>query len=126
MGIDLDNESQQKDGFIRKSEELLCILGPDDRKITTDLNQHDDSRDLITVLHIVLLLWKKGKKNEIMKILRETGFGNSDIFYRVAQAISETLPYTSQEKKLIEGFLAGKNRISEEIGKEKEQQKLFE
>ena len=126
VGIDLDNESQQKDGFIRKSEELLCILGPDDRKITTDLNQHDDSRDLITVLHIVLLLWKKGKKNEIMKILRETGFGNSDIFYRVAQAISETLPYTSQEKKLIEGFLAGKNRISEEIGKEKEQQKLFE
>lgn len=34
------------------------------------------------------------------------------------QAISETLPNESKEKKLLDGFLAGKERLREEITKE--------
>jgi len=37
----------------------------------------------------------------------------------VAQAIAETLPNESKEKKLLEGFLSGKEKIKEEI-KEKD------
>ena len=36
-------------------------------------------------------------------------------FYRVAQAISETLLNESKEKKLLDGFLAGRQRVSDEI-----------
>jgi len=78
------------------------------------------------VLHMALLLWQKGDREALVDLLSETGLGNKDSFYRVAQAISETLPKESQEKKLIEGFLAGKERLSSETKKINVQKRLFE
>lgn len=57
-----------------------------------------------------------------MEVLAETGFGKSEAFYRVAQAISESLAKTSpesREKKLLDGFLGGKERIKSEITRTK-------
>jgi len=67
------------------------------------------------VLHYVLLLWKEGRRDEMKKVLNDSGFGSKDAFYRVAQAISETLPNDSKEKKLLDGFLSGKERLLSEI-----------
>jgi hypothetical protein len=39
----------------------------------------------------------------------------SEAFYRIAQAISETLSVESKEKKLLDGFLAGKEKVKEEV-----------
>ncbi len=119
VGIDLPHE--WNDGFIQKDKQFVRVLGPEDR----DAEDFDDSKEMVDVLHHALLLWKKGKSDEILKILKETGFGKSDVFYRVAQAISESLPNESKEKKLLEGFLQGKQRISEDIAKESEQSRLF-
>ena len=58
-------------------------------------------------------------------ILKKSGYGNSESFYRVAQSISETLSNSSTEKKLIEGFLAGKERIIQDMGEEVSQSKLI-
>ena len=63
----------------------------------------------------MLLLWEKGKRNEIVALLEKSGYGKSDAFYRVAQTISETLTDESKEKKLLDGFLPGKMRLQEEI-----------
>ena len=41
--------------------------------------------------------------------------GYKDVFYRVAQAISETLPLESKEKKLLDGFLSGKEKLMNEL-----------
>ena len=49
------------------------------------------------------------------RILTNSGFGVKDSFYRVAQAISETLPKDSKEKKLLDGFLSGKEGIISEM-----------
>ena len=49
------------------------------------------------------------------EVLAETGWGNKDAFYRVAQAISETLPLESKEKKLLDGFLSGKEKLMNEL-----------
>ena len=57
--------------------------------------------ELIDILHKTLLLWEKGKRDEIIELLKESGHGNSEAFYRVAQAISETLPKENKEKKLL-------------------------
>jgi hypothetical protein len=81
---------------------------------------------LIDVLHNVLTLWKKGSGDEILKVLRETGFGKGDVLYLVAQAVSESLPNGSKEKKLLEGFLQGRQRIAEDIRTQSDQKKLFE
>jgi len=119
VGIDLTEEWNR--GFIKKDKEFVNILGPEER----DLNDLKNSRELIDVLHYVLLLWNKGKNDEAVDVLKETGFGKSDVFYRVAQAIAESLPNV-REKKLLEVFLSGKERITEHVRKESVQRRLFE
>jgi len=104
VGLDLATEWNR--GFIKKEREFIKVLGPQDRKL-----EEIGSDELIDVLHRVLLLWKDGKNDEIKDVLVETGWGMKDSFYRVAQAISETLPKESKEKKLLDGFLSAKEKI---------------
>ncbi|MFN3568269.1 MAG: DUF1156 domain-containing protein, partial [Caldimicrobium sp.] len=116
VGIDISKEWNK--GFIVKEKEFIRVLGPHER----ELKELEDPEELIDVLHKVLLLWKEGKREDMKKVLQESGFGGKDAFYRIAQAISETLPIESKEKKLLDGFLAGKERILSEI---REQRRLF-
>ena len=58
-------------------------------------------------MHQTLLLWKKEKRETVDKFLEEKGYKNSEVFKRVAQAISESLPIESTEKKWLDGFLTG-------------------
>ena len=118
-GVDLGKEWNR--GFIKKEKEFISVLGPQDRTLNDIGNE-----EMIDVLHKVLLLWKSGRKEEIKNILSETGYGRKEAFYRVAQAISETLPNDSKEKKLLDGFLSGKDRLVEEIKDKYKQRGLFE
>jgi len=120
-GIDI-SQKWSKTGVIRKEKEFIRMLGPQGRK----LDDLGDPRDLIDVLHKALLLWEKGQRAEMIQALVEKGHGKSEVFYRVAQAISETLPNESKEKKLLDGFLAGRDRVQEEVEKAAEQGRLFE
>ena len=119
-GIDL-SEEWDKHGFIKKEKEFIRVLGPQDR----DAKSLKETKELIDVLHNVLLLWEKSKRDDMIELLQETGYGKSEAFFRVAQAISETLALDSKEKKLLDGFLAGKERLSQELKKETGQGKLF-
>jgi len=119
-GIDLDRAWNR--GFIRKEKEFIRVLGPHERK----LEEIGDSQELIDVLHKVLLLWKAGRNEEMKRILLETGYGNRESFYKVAQAISETLPTESKEKKLLDGFLSGRDRLIDEMKGMGRQTKLVE
>ena len=109
-GVDLAQEWDGK-GFIVKEKAFIRVLGPQSREID-DL---EGPRELIDVLHHVLLLWEKSQRDEMIRALAQSGYGDSDAFYRVAQAISETLPIESREKKLLDGFLAGRERIRGEM-----------
>jgi putative DNA methylase len=120
VGIDLAQEWNK--GLIRKDKEFIEVLGPEDRRA----KELEGSKETIDVLHHVLLLWKQGKNEDMIRVLKESGFGKSDVFYRVAQAISETLPNESKEKKLLDGFLAGRQRIVENVRKVSGQSRLFE
>ncbi|MBN8655120.1 MAG: DUF1156 domain-containing protein [Anaerolineae bacterium] len=119
-GLDLSLQFS-KNGFIKKEKEFVRMLGPQGRK----LDDLDDPRDMIDVMHKALLLWEKGQRNEMVKALADRGFGKSEAFYRVAQAISETLPLESKEKKLLDGFLAGRDRVQEEVEKAESQGRLL-
>jgi len=99
--------------FIKRDRNYIKVLGPQDRRLEDIENMRD--KDMIDVLHQVLLLWSKGRREEMKRVLKETGYGENDAFYRVAQAISETLPNDSKEKKLLDGFLSGKDRLISEI-----------
>ena len=103
VGIDIEREWNK--GFIKKDKETIQVLGPDER-IQDDLL---DSHDLIDILHQTLLIWKKENKETLDKFLKKIGYRNNKIFKRVAQAISESLPLESTEKKWLDGFLTGFN-----------------
>ena len=118
-GIDISHEWSHT-GFIKKDKEFVRLLGPQERK----LEDLEGSKDMIDVLHQVLLLWEKSRRDEMIKVLQVTGYGKSEAFYRVAQAISESLPNESKEKKLLEGFTAGRERMTEEVKKEARQARL--
>jgi adenine-specific DNA methylase len=107
-GLDIA-ETWSKHGTVRKQKEFVRLLGPHERR----LEELDDPRDLVDVLHRALLLWEKGKRADLVQTL--VVGGRSDVFYRVAQAISETLPVESREKKLLDGFLAGRERLRAEV-----------
>ena len=109
-GVDLSQEWNGK-GFIVKEKAFIRILGPQSRKVD-DL---EDGGELVDVLHHVLLLWEKSQRDEMLSVLAQSGYGDSEAFYRVAQAISETLPIESREKKLLDGFLAGRERVRGEM-----------
>jgi putative DNA methylase len=122
-GVDLARE-WGRSGFVRKEKEFVRVVGPKQRKL--DELEKDDTRELIDVLHRVLLLWEKGRREELVQALAASSYGRSEAFYRVAQAVSETLPNESKEKKLLDGFLVGRERVREEVGKATQQGRLFE
>ena len=111
-----------RSGFTSKEKEFIRVLGPQDRK----LEELESSSKLIDVLHRVLLLREKSERSEMVSLLYESGFGRSEVFYRVVQAVSESLTLESKEKKLLDGFLAGRERLKEEVKEEHVQRRLFE
>ncbi len=117
-GVDMEKELGR--GFIKKEQEYVRVLGPNERKF----EELEDPHELIDILHKALILWKSGMKGEIKKLLANSGWGIKESFYRIAQAISETLPNDSQEKKLLDGFLSGRDRIISEV-KELSRRGLF-
>jgi putative DNA methylase len=119
-GIDLALE-WNRGGFIMKEKEFIRVIGPQERKA----EKLKDSTELIDVLHRCLLLWEKSRRDEIMQALTESGFGRSEAFFRVAQAVSETLPTESREKKLLDGFLSGRERLQETARRSSRQGELF-
>lgn len=101
-GVDIVQEWGGR-GFIQKEKQFIRVRGPQDR----DMSELKGRREMIDVLHCVLLLWEKSQSDEMSHVLAESHFTESDAFYRVAQAISETLPQKDKERLLLEGFLGG-------------------
>ncbi|CEL24790.1 DUF1156 domain-containing protein [Methanobacterium formicicum] len=117
-GIDLFNEWNK--GFIHKKGEFIIVEGPDKR----DKHKLKDSNELIDVLHNLCILWKEGKNDKMKQVLKQSGYGEGEAIYKVAQAISETLPNNSSEKLSIQGFLAGRDRFLQDMREDESQTKL--
>jgi len=65
-GIDVSRE-WGRDGFIKKDKEFIKLLSPSERK----LENLERSHELIDVLHSVLLLWEKSKRDELLNLLND-------------------------------------------------------
>jgi putative DNA methylase len=119
--MDLAREWKRSGSFIKQQKDVVRVLGPQYRKVD-DLK---DTTELIDTLHCVLLLWEKGKRDDMIKTLAHSPQGRSEVFYRVAQAISQSLPVDNREKKMLDGFLAGRERVQDEVNNVAQQQKLL-
>ena len=103
VGIDLTHEWGK--GFVRKNKEFVRVVGPDKRNI----DDMEDSGEMIDILHCALLLWKGQKGDEATRFLSRKGYKHSEVLRRVAQAISESLSGTSgsKEKEWLDGMFTG-------------------
>ena len=118
LGIELNKSSS----FIRIEKDEVRLLGPTDRKIEEIESLRE--KDMIDVIHWVLLLWSKNQRERLKEVLSTTGYGDKDYFYKTCQAISEVLSPGNDEKRLLEGFLAESKRVKLDIGPK--QRGLFE
>lgn len=90
--------------FVKKEGSNIEVLGPKQRKSIKEIN------NLVNAVHKAVLLWEKGKSEELNKLLIDTGYGQKGAFWTFCQAIAECLLPDSKEKQLLEGMLLGKDR----------------
>ncbi|MCS7288797.1 MAG: hypothetical protein NZ699_06665, partial [Roseiflexus sp.] len=120
-GLDLAQEWARRGGLVRKEQEFVRVVGPHQR----DMDDLAAGRDLIDVLHHALRLWERGDRDGLVERLAASGFGASEAFYRVAQAVSESLPLESKEKKLLDGLLTGRERLRQDVAQAAVQGRLW-
>lgn len=115
LGINLEDFAK---GFIKKENSFVKVLSPDERNID-EIN----STELIDVLHKSAILWRNNKTDQMQDLLTKSGFGGTDVFYRVIQAIAESTPQSS-ESKLLHAFLSSKGTIMDSMRRDSAQTKL--
>jgi len=113
-GVDL--EKLWNKGFVKKTGSNIKVLGPKEREKLEKIN------NMVDVMHKSILLWEKGKKDDLNQFLSETGYGSNPAFWQYCQAIAETL-INGKEKQLLEGFLMGRENY---MHKDKKKQKGLE
>jgi len=122
-GIDLEEESGEGRA-IRKQGASVRLLGPHERD---EFKDGCDSQKLIDILHYVVWLWrygaKNGNRNAMIQHLAREGRGLDENIWNVAQTVSLSLPIESQERRWLDGWLAVKEVIKEEVRSVVEQAK---
>ena len=117
VGIDIEREYGK---IVHKDKGFISVLGPSDRRA-----QDIGTKEWIDILHKAVLLWKGNRRGQMVELLERAGVGGSETFYKVAQAVSESAP-GSDESKLLDGFLSGKNALMRDAHQSNAQTKLFD
>jgi putative DNA methylase len=99
-GVDLEN-LWSLGGFIEKKGSNISVLGPKSR------DKIEKTKNMVDVMHKSVLYWEKGDRENLSKLLFETGYGKDPAFKQFCQAIAESLINGNKEKQLLEGFLIG-------------------
>jgi len=58
-----------------------------------------------------MILFAAGRNEALKRFLVEEGVGKDQRFWRLAQALSALYPHGSDEKRWVDGVLAGKKRM---------------
>ena len=109
-GLNL-TEELGRGGAVQREGTFVRVLGPHEREFT-DIPTSDE---LVDILHHALWFWRKGKHEAMIQHLARGQVGLNEPIYTLAQAVSLTLPLESQERRWLDGWLAVKEVIKEEI-----------
>ena len=109
-GLNL-TEELGRGGAVQMEDTFVRVLGPHEREFT-DIPTSDE---LVDILHHALWFWRKSKHEAMIQHLARGQVGLNEPIYTLAQAVSLTLPLESQERRWLDGWLAVKEVIKEEI-----------
>jgi putative DNA methylase len=99
-------------GFVKKDKDLVHVIDAIERKKDLSFLKKERFDLMVDALHYSLILWEKGKRSEIKKLLDESGFSSNQTFWQFIQAVSDVLPDGDKEKQMIQGFLTGKKTLT--------------
>ncbi len=108
-----------KNGFLKKEQEKISVIGPNQRKKIAKLGIRIRNKEpiIIDVLHKACLLWDEQKNEELEEFLLESGHADNNDFWLIAQVISDILPDGDKEKQQLQGLLLRRGKISKTIFK---------
>ncbi|MCS7137243.1 MAG: hypothetical protein NZ941_02610 [Candidatus Caldarchaeum sp.] len=106
VGIEL-TEHWGQGGLIRKDKEYLRVISHEERAKDSRFEKKEHFDTIVDALHRALILWEKNRQKELTEHLTRT-YGKNEMFWLVAQAISEVLPQGDREKQALQGLLYGK------------------
>jgi putative DNA methylase len=113
LGADV-SALMEKRGLLKQSGESVSLLGPKERGKSEELGLPDKSgrsAAVVDVLHRAASLWEKGDRDSLTRFLAEAARGREDQVRLVAQTIINILPDDDAERRLLEGFLAGRDTL---------------
>ena len=114
LGLELADEWGEG-SFIHHEKALVRVLGPQERRYRDAPDSDKLSDELIDVLHHVLHLWRYNQRPAMIQRLARGRVGLQELIWRVAQAVSVTLPLDSEERMWCEGWFADKRSIQNEV-----------
>ncbi len=103
MGVEL-SEQWVPGGLVQKVQEHIRVPGPQERMHDETFRRRERFETMIDALHMACALWNQNRIAELREHLSST-FGDNDLFWQVAQAISEVLPAGDKEKQILQGLL---------------------
>lgn len=115
LGADVSALMEQR-GILKQRGENVQLLGPRDRAEVSRLGLPDRTgrlAPLIDVLHRAATLWEQGERRELAEFLARGAAGREERLRLVAQTLVDILPADDAERRLLEGFLAGREVIPE-------------
>ncbi|MCX6032094.1 MAG: DUF1156 domain-containing protein [Chloroflexi bacterium] len=115
LGADVTTLMERR-GILKQSGETVGLLGPRERGKLEDLGLPDRSgrqADIVDVLHRSVALWESGNRESLAQFLAEAAAGRDDQVRLVAQTLVDILPPDDGERRLLEGFLAGRESLPE-------------
>ncbi len=121
LGADVSALMERR-GILKQSGETVSLLGPKARGKLEDLGLADRSgrqADIVDVLHRSVALWEKGDREALARFLAEATTGRDDQVRLVAQTLVNVLPPDDAERRLLEGFLAGRESLPEVVRQER-------
>jgi len=92
------------------------LLGPKERAGLQGLGLPDRAGRLapiVDVLHQATTLWESGDREGLARFLAEGARAREDQVRLVAQTLINILPDDDAERRLLEGFLAGRDVLPE-------------
>ena len=119
VGVEL-TEHWQEGGLARKEKEYVRVLSPQERAKDHRFAKQTQFVTMIDALHQACILWQQNRPKELAKHLAQT-YGANEVFWQVAQAVSEVLPDGDKEKQTLQGLLYGRKEYTLE-----RQRRLFE
>lgn len=121
LGADVSALMERR-GILKQSGETVSLRGPRERGKQEDLGLPDRTGQQAAVIDVVQAaasLWERGDRAGLARFLAEAAFGREDQVRLVAQTLVNVLPDDDAERRLLEGFLAGRELLAEQPRQER-------